>query len=322
MHLLVLDDDDRLTDFIASVARRQGWTVDTAGWVTTFHALFSAHKPDAIMLDLQLGVSDGIEQLHFLHGNGFSGPVVLMSGFDARVLASAQQVGTSLGMTIATVIEKPARITRVIEVLQELKTIMLHSTITDTPGDTKTAPSGNVLISCDSIASAIRADEMELYLQPIVSTADGTVRRAEGLIRWHRPSSGLISPDRFIPVAEQSDELIDQLTQWVIKAALQKYRLLSERGLDIQVCINLSGRNLHSLEFPDQLTVVVARSVGADRCDWAGSDRKRSHARHQGHYGHPDATSAEGVFNRDRRFRNRIFVTRCTAPNAILGDQD
>jgi EAL domain-containing protein (putative c-di-GMP-specific phosphodiesterase class I) len=156
-------------------------------------------------------------------------------------------------MTIAAVIEKPARVTRVIEVLQELGQFAPQTPGAEPPGDRTTVHQGDVLISCDSIANAICASEMELYLQPIVSSTDGTVSRAEGLIRWHHPASLVISPDHFIPVAERSQKLIDQLTQWVIRAALQKHHVLLEHGLDIQVCINLSGRNLHSLEFPDQL---------------------------------------------------------------------
>src|SRR3954469_6051282 len=121
MHLLVLDDDHRITAFVAAVARRQGWMVETANWEAEFQAQFHTRRPDAIMLDLQLGASDGIEQLHFLHRQGFTGEVVLMSGFDARVLAVAREVGNSLGIQIDTVIEKPARAAHVAAVLDGIR---------------------------------------------------------------------------------------------------------------------------------------------------------------------------------------------------------
>ncbi len=95
--MIVFDDDEAMVGFMATVASRRGWMVQTATRVSVFQGLVRAAPPDAIMLDLQLGVSDGIEQLHFMHQHDYTGAIVLMSGFDARVLASAQQIGDSLG---------------------------------------------------------------------------------------------------------------------------------------------------------------------------------------------------------------------------------
>ena len=118
MHLVVLDDDESIGTFMATVARKRGWTAQTVTDEADFQALISAAPPDAIMLDLQLGASDGVEQLRFLHSVGYSGAIVLISGFDARVLASAQQIGKSLGLSIVAVLEKPARAAQVHEVLE------------------------------------------------------------------------------------------------------------------------------------------------------------------------------------------------------------
>jgi EAL domain-containing protein (putative c-di-GMP-specific phosphodiesterase class I) len=100
---------------------------------------------------------------------------------------------------------------------------------------------------------------MELFLQPIVSAADGLVTRAEGLIRWRHPT-GIIPPDQFIPVAERNEQLIDRLTQWVLEAAIKHYLDLSGQGLDIPVWVNLSSLNLHSPTFPDRLVALLAQA--------------------------------------------------------------
>src|SRR5215472_9420083 len=117
MRLVVLDDDAATIEFVATVARRRGWHVDAVTQPAVFRTLIKTTPPDAILLDLQLGASDGIEQLRFLHTCNYRGSIVLMSGFDARVLASAQEIGDSLGLSIAAVIEKPARIARIERVL-------------------------------------------------------------------------------------------------------------------------------------------------------------------------------------------------------------
>jgi EAL domain-containing protein (putative c-di-GMP-specific phosphodiesterase class I)/CheY-like chemotaxis protein len=263
MHLLIFDDDERINAFVAAVARGHGWTVETAIRDTAFQTLFDARRPDAIFLDLQLGASDGIEQLRFLHRGSYSGAVVLMSGFDARVLAVARQVGESLGLTIDTVIEKPARAAHVAAVLGEIARRVSAPDVAEAtaPG---TADHPNIdPIMPREIALAIEAGQMELRLQPIVSAADATVTRAEGLLRWHHPIAGMIPPDRFLPIAEQSDEVIDQLTRWVIETALAQYRQLRQRGFDIRICVNVSGRNLRSLQFPDMVAALLEHGAVA-----------------------------------------------------------
>ncbi len=262
MHLLIFDDDERVNAFLTAVAVRHGWSVDATTCESGFRTLFDARRPDAIILDLQLGVSDGIEQLRFLHRGGFTGAVVLMSGFDARVLAVAGQVGESLGLTIDTVIEKPARAAHVATVLNDIeRRIGGAPRVADAPIAGKGQPAHAGHISPLAIGQAIEAGQMELFLQPIVSALAGSVTRAEGLIRWHHPRAGLISPDDFMPVAEQDDAVIDQLTRWVIEAAIAQHRQLRQRGFDIRICVNVSGRNLRSLKFPDMVTELLERCV-------------------------------------------------------------
>lgn len=82
---------------MAAVARDCGWEAETATEEFAFRTLVRARPPEAILLDLQLGESDGISQLHFLHSVDYAGAIVLMSGFDARVLASAQHIGEFWG---------------------------------------------------------------------------------------------------------------------------------------------------------------------------------------------------------------------------------
>ena len=121
MHLVVLDDDEPIAQFMATVASGRGWTARAVIHEAEFQALIRADPPDAIILDLQLGASDGVEQLRFLHSIGYDRAIVLTSGFDARVLASAEQIGNSLGLSIVAVVEKPARAARISEVLAAIE---------------------------------------------------------------------------------------------------------------------------------------------------------------------------------------------------------
>jgi diguanylate cyclase (GGDEF)-like protein len=88
---------------------------------------------------------------------------------------------------------------------------------------------------------AIDEDELVLFYQPKVGLRDGRVFAVEALIRWQHPELGLLSPDRFIPLAEQTG-LIDRLTEWVATRAIND---LSGWGEGLSMAINVSARSLH-----------------------------------------------------------------------------
>jgi EAL domain-containing protein (putative c-di-GMP-specific phosphodiesterase class I) len=252
MRLIVLDDDASIADYVATVARRSGWEVATATEEITFRSLVSASPPDAILLDLQLGETDGIAQLHFLHRAKYAGAIVLMSGFDARVLHAAQQVGESLGLTIAALIEKPARGAEIREVLAAIE----RPAVAEVTPPVAPALASSDAISVRDIEEAIDGGRMELHLQPIVAAAGHGVLCAEALIRLRDPVRGLLPPDRFVSIAESDDGVIDRLTMWAVKTGAEQHRRLAELGSTVQICINISGRNLRSLDFPDRMVAL------------------------------------------------------------------
>ena len=99
---------------------------------------------------------------------------------------------------------------------------------------------------------AIDERELVLYYQPKAMLASGEVSSVEALLRWNHPSRGLIMPDDFIPLAQQTG-LIKPLTLYVVGEALQQCRRWQEQGLRLSIAVNLSMRNLLDLEFPEQV---------------------------------------------------------------------
>ena len=69
------------------------------------------------------------------------------------------------------------------------------------------------------LRQAIERDELLLYYQPKHSCRDGSLRGVEALVRWQHPRRGLVMPDEFIPLAEQTG-LISSLSRWVLEAAV------------------------------------------------------------------------------------------------------
>ena len=92
---------------------------------------------------------------------------------------------------------------------------------------------------------ALEQREFELYLQPQVRLADQAIIGAELLLRWHHPELGLVGPDRFIPIAEESG-LILPLGDWVLQRCAEI--LAGWRGGDLahlRLAVNLSARQCH-----------------------------------------------------------------------------
>ena len=108
----------------------------------------------------------------------------------------------------------------------------------------------------------LAAGQFEVYYQPIVNVANGTVAGAEALVRWHHPTRGLVSPVDFIPVAE-STGLVVPLDRWVLAEACRQVEVWREAGVlgpDFYVSVNLSTRQLQSGGLADEVTKALRDS--------------------------------------------------------------
>src|SRR3954453_4634108 len=99
---------------------------------------------------------------------------------------------------------------------------------------------------------AIDNDEFTLHYQPKASLRTGEVDGVEALVRWLHPERGMVPPDEFIPLAEQTG-VIKPLTSWVLDAALAQCRAWRDSGQQLTVAVNLSVRNLRDAHLPDAI---------------------------------------------------------------------
>lgn len=110
-----------------------------------------------------------------------------------------------------------------------------------------------------SLSRAIRNDELFLGYQPKVDLRSGKVIGAEALVRWRHPENGMMAPDSFIPVAEETG-LIVPLGDWVIDEACKTLATLAGLGIkDFVISVNLSARQLRQRQFAQRLAITLER---------------------------------------------------------------
>ena len=105
---------------------------------------------------------------------------------------------------------------------------------------------------------ALDNDELVLEFQPKVGMKRGEFCGAEALVRWEHPTRGLIGPGAFIPAAERT-AMIRPLTRYVINAALAECRRWKTEGMDLQLAVNISARNLLDTNFPNDVAGLLVK---------------------------------------------------------------
>jgi EAL domain-containing protein (putative c-di-GMP-specific phosphodiesterase class I)/CheY-like chemotaxis protein len=237
--LLVIDDERGICEFVGEVATDLGFDARLTTRVEDFRAQLRSFEPSLVALDLQMPDVDGIELLRELAAMECSAQVIVMSGMDARVLATAERLGKSLGLKMLGVLSKPM-------MLDELESTLDKALVNGRH------------ISAEELEEALSDGQIQVYYQPQVYMHEGewVVNSAEALARWRHPRFGLVLPDEFIPLAEESG-LIGPLTDHVFRTVVAQVKEWSDEGHKLRVAVNCSAHLLNDLRFPDRVSDIL-----------------------------------------------------------------
>ena len=241
--LLVIDDQPDLCEFITEAATAMGFEAQAVNEPVAFREACTNFKPSVVVLDLQMPGADGIELLRYLADHGSKAHVLLASGMDQRVLATAQQVGRSQGLNMLGALQKPI-------LLNDLEAMLRRGLSGESP------------INAQELKRALDQNQVQVFYQPKASRVSPRcwiIEGVEALARWNHPVHGFIAPARFIPLAEQNG-LIRVLTEQVLRTSLAQCRAWDEAGLQLSVAVNLSPQLLNDLSFPDQVSRLAAEA--------------------------------------------------------------
>ncbi len=119
----------------------------------------------------------------------------------------------------------------------------------------------NLLQRETDLRHALEREEFELLYQPIVDLSIGATNEFEALIRWRHPKFGLIGPDDFVHVAEESG-LIIPIGNWIIEQACRQLAVWQSTSAEVlSVSVNLSAKQLMHPSLVDQVATVLERST-------------------------------------------------------------
>lgn len=232
--VLAVDDEADFLDLIQQIGAGVGCEVLAANTAEEFREQL-LRKPSLILLDLQMPGMDGVEALRHIAREGLRAGVLLASGMDQRVLASARQLGESLGLKMLGTLQKPA-------MLEDIESLLVRHL------------ESGAGASIEELRQGIEEHELVVHYQPklIRAAGDWQVRSAEALVRWRHPRLGLLYPADFLPLAEQSGLIVD-VTDFVLTDAIRQIGHWRKQGLNLTAAVNLSPRLVQDLEFPERL---------------------------------------------------------------------
>ena len=242
----IIDDDPQIVETLVHFIAILGYEVEGFTNAIDFFEIFPEGEHNcAILLDLNMPTMDGIEVIRQLAGRRSRASLILISGYDASVLHSAEKLAHAHNLKIVDSLTKPISFP-ILESLFERIAGSEGSQFTQSMESTRPIP-------LSELREALVSQQLRLHYQPQVDIKTGHLIGVEALVRWQHPERGLLYPNHIIPMAEEFG-LMGDLTAQVINMAIKQSRLWQDEGLNIHVSVNISAANITSLTFPEQLT--------------------------------------------------------------------
>lgn len=254
--IYLLDDEAALVALETEMAELAGFSVQGYTRASDFFADVIVPEPGSLMvLDLQMPEMDGIEVMRRLAKTPSPPALILVSGHDVSVLASAEKLCRAHGLEVIASLSKPVSYKYLLQLFEQ------HDPVASQRWHDESHLKEEGFTVSD-LLQAIRAEQLVLYFQPQIEIKTGKVVGVEALVRWYHPEKGLIGLEHLISLAEKSG-VISELTHWVIDTAVNQEHAWRNAGLTMSVSVNISAADITSLMLPEQ----IARLLEANKLD-------------------------------------------------------
>jgi len=244
--VLIIDDEEAVCELIETVAESAGFKAKSASTPSEIEAAIEGVF-DLVVLDLTLGLVDGIEIMSALGQKHRGLPVILVSGADQSLLESAGRIAEMHKLRVIGTFSKPFSL----EVLRATMQDWSEVSGTNDPTGPK------VLVQADLL---LDSQFLHLAYQPKVITATGEICGVEALVRWNHPENGPVAPSVLVGIVEREGrtrELLDKVMIMASRDRLQ-YDYLNTVP---DVSLNVSVLDLDDEEMPRRAVRYLSESA-------------------------------------------------------------
>ena len=242
--VLLADDEAFIRAIVIRALTRLGFTQFQEA-ANGHEALAILNAPDSridlLLSDLDMPDMDGIELVRHLSGLKERPALAFVSGMESGALRAAEALARAYRLRILGCVAKPVTPAALQRVVDQLSI--------EVPP--KAAPGPAVTVTEARLAEAIDGGELCLYYQPKVWIDPLRVESVEAVVRWNHPEHGVVGPDKFVALAEESS-LIDRMTENLVGQAFRQQAAWRAEGFDAHIGINLSPSMLSDVTLPDR----------------------------------------------------------------------
>ncbi|MBC5810931.1 MAG: EAL domain-containing protein [Candidatus Eremiobacteraeota bacterium] len=172
-----------------------------------------------------------------------------------RIAGQTLVVGASIGIAVSTPEAESAALLRQADIAMYVAKRGRTGVAVFSSADDQEAQ--RRLGTATALHEAIANDRLLLHYHPQISLSTGQVVGVEALVRWDHPERGLLSPDKFIPVAEEIG-MMGPLTEWVLRTSLRQLKRWRRLGHTMRMAVNLSAFNLRDSRLTNTVTRLLA----------------------------------------------------------------
>jgi EAL domain-containing protein (putative c-di-GMP-specific phosphodiesterase class I) len=243
--VLIVDADAIQRDIIARCVEMLGWTADTAADPADALDRYRARRHHVVVIDAGFPPPDLRQLLDQLRRCHAAPMVIFVAATDARTAVATRRLARGLGLRVAGTLARP------------IDPYTLHALLLSNPARVAAGPRrSNKIPDAADLEQALANGELQAEYQPKTDLMTGQIAGVEVLPRWHSANFGLIAPDEFTALAEQSG-LIKRLTSRILSQAFLACRRWREERPDFRVAINLSPVVLLDPELPRMLDTLL-----------------------------------------------------------------
>ncbi len=209
--------------------------------------LLAVREPpiDIIITDLDMPGMDGMEFIRHIGEGRYPASLIVASAMEPALIAGVEAMAKAYGVNLLGSIAKPLTTKK----LEAMIRVYMRAPLAE-------SSTAKLPFTSADIAAGLEKGQFEPFFQPKVDVTTQETKGAETLVRWRHPELGFIRPEHFVETAEQ-DDLIEALTDVVIKAAVQNCGKWRKAGVEVPVSVNLSPKSLSRVGLAERLMKIV-----------------------------------------------------------------